>query len=1371
MNLNNTTTNDSSIEPTTIANTTTTTTTTTTTIAVIPTVVNNNEFDKKQTLMNRIKKETEKLFEKDQRLHNHVKELVTLVKEFNRGHIPTNKISGNYVNIYAINDVMKSVSGQNIIPLEILIAGMYQYQTDDKLLNSVYGLNIDTRKWNNVKPDTLSDINFQSNNTTTSAEEITKHIITDFNDVKNKLDKFSAIASYANNTCSQLFGNKNNPPLPNTDLHSHQIQEISKKPSTIKIQTMDKAAVETLKNKIKQLEMEILGLKEKHSREQTEKNDLIRAITVDLDKNEKKYDNSELHMQERNRENLEKFAEELKVKKNEIQKLKDQLSDTRQSLDGCNKNRLEQKQMYSEKIQDLEKQIKELQNTNLQQTISELGDKIAKIYERPEFNQHIELIEKLINERDALQEKINNTNESMDLDQLDVNAVAHELSTFDSDMFNNISMSLPPVQHGSRRKNENKISLQKLIEDLMNQHQEYESYTKQIIIMLLNYIETDPNVSKVFEEPLKALYKARVALKKTHTRKFYLHNSDNSENDEDDADVDIESQQSEILQIENNTDRQQQGSSLQPQHIELSPTLSWPISVENDTNFNIADVAKTWKFNNDNDDQPMSDVSDLPSESSNVNDIAVETCKRKVGSDLCLDISENEQANHIPKMRSIVYNEKNNKKKSLITAEQEEKNKILKLWDNDYSNTDSDTNSSLSSISTNQSNLQRQSFKNIAMPAIIEETNFNDIPVKCFTNYDDFLNFVKLQTVAPPETEYPPVNNTWPFEYNNDALTYSDMFNNISMSLPPVQHGSRRKNENKISLQKLIEDLMNQHQEYESYTKQIIIMLLNYIETDPNVSKVFEEPLKALYKARVALKKTHTRVIGKLKFLQDDADVDIESQQSEILQIENNTDRQQQGSSLQPQHIELSPTLSWPISVENDTNFNIADVAKTWKFNNDSDDDDDIITVNNSNTENAQIAHRQHIESNLPLMPETTLLPISENRFENAISLFLNSDENIDDNINIQTESNNIIPSTIPLDTALLIPTEPSDLNLPILSDDDQPMSDVSDLPSESSNVNDIAVETCKRKVGSDLCLDISENEQANHIPKMRSIVYNEKNNKKKSLITAEQEEKNKILKLWDNDYSNTDSDTNSSLSSISTNQSNLQRQSFKNIAMPAIIEETNFNDIPVKCFTNYDDFLNFVKLQTVAPPETEYPPVNNTWPFEYNNDALTCNEKEQLCDLTMKDYINETSKEITSLNRLVSIFNVISHSWVYDDITALFIHTIAARIARHLKSHMLPEVFTQDLERMKVLKMQSTSFGNTKLGAKLIPTACEKAWKPLRFTMIITQGDEKGMAAKSKLLYLGYYSSMTTSLLTVAAMFYAIPNVNKIISCPAINE
>ncbi|XP_060873660.1 uncharacterized protein LOC132947400 [Metopolophium dirhodum] len=1035
MNLNNTTTNDSSIEPTTIANTTTTTTTTTTTIAVIPTVVNNNEFDKKQTLMNRIKKETEKLFEKDQRLHNHVKELVTLVKEFNRGHIPTNKISGNYVNIYAINDVMKSVSGQNIIPLEILIAGMYQYQTDDKLLNSVYGLNIDTRKWNNVKPDTLSDINFQSNNTTTSAEEITKHIITDFNDVKNKLDKFSAIASYANNTCSQLFGNKNNPPLPNTDLHSHQIQEISKKPSTIKIQTMDKAAVETLKNKIKQLEMEILGLKEKHSREQTEKNDLIRAITVDLDKNEKKYDNSELHMQERNRENLEKFAEELKVKKNEIQKLKDQLSDTRQSLDGCNKNRLEQKQMYSEKIQDLEKQIKELQNTNLQQTISELGDKIAKIYERPEFNQHIELIEKLINERDALQEKINNTNESMDLDQLDVNAVAHELSTFDSDMFNNISMSLPPVQHGSRRKNENKISLQKLIEDLMNQHQEYESYTKQIIIMLLNYIETDPNVSKVFEEPLKALYKARVALKKTHTRKFYLHNSDNSENDE------------------------------------------------------------------------------------------------------------------------------------------------------------------------------------------------------------------------------------------------------------------------------------------------------------------------------------------------DDADVDIESQQSEILQIENNTDRQQQGSSLQPQHIELSPTLSWPISVENDTNFNIADVAKTWKFNNDSDDDDDIITVNNSNTENAQIAHRQHIESNLPLMPETTLLPISENRFENAISLFLNSDENIDDNINIQTESNNIIPSTIPLDTALLIPTEPSDLNLPILSDDDQPMSDVSDLPSESSNVNDIAVETCKRKVGSDLCLDISENEQANHIPKMRSIVYNEKNNKKKSLITAEQEEKNKILKLWDNDYSNTDSDTNSSLSSISTNQSNLQRQSFKNIAMPAIIEETNFNDIPVKCFTNYDDFLNFVKLQTVAPPETEYPPVNNTWPFEYNNDALTCNEKEQLCDLTMKDYINETSKEITSLNRLVSIFNVISHSWVYDDITALFIHTIAARIARHLKSHMLPEVFTQDLERMKVLKMQSTSFGNTKLGAKLIPTACEKAWKPLRFTMIITQGDEKGMAAKSKLLYLGYYSSMTTSLLTVAAMFYAIPNVNKIISCPAINE
>lgn len=55
-----------------------------------------------------------------------------------------------------------------------------------------------------------------------------------------------------------------------------------------------------------------------------------------------------------------------------------------------------------------------------------------------------------------------------------------------------------------------------------------------------------------------------------------------------------------------------------------------------------------------------------------------------------------------------------------------------------------------------------------------------------------------------------------------------------------------------------------------------------------------------------------------------------------------------------------------------------------------------------------------------------------------------------------------------------------------------------------------------------------------------------------------------------------------------------------------------------------------------------------------------------------------------------------------------------------------------------------------------------------------ITKVDESGdkqkeqIAAKKKWVNAGLYSSIASSILAVCATLYALPNVNKMISCPA---
>lgn len=86
----------------------------------------------------------------------------------------------------------------------------------------------------------------------------------------------------------------------------------------------------------------------------------------------------------------------------------------------------------------------------------------------------------------------------------------------------------------------------------------------------------------------------------------------------------------------------------------------------------------------------------------------------------------------------------------------------------------------------------------------------------------------------------------------------------------------------------------------------------------------------------------------------------------------------------------------------------------------------------------------------------------------------------------------------------------------------------------------------------------------------------------------------------------------------------------------------------------------------------------------------------------------------------------------------------------------------------------------------------CDKASKPLKFTMMViliftilaivlivagmlynyygtveaTKPAE--VEAKKKWINMGLYLSVFTSLVTLGAVIYAIPNVNKVISCPA---
>lgn len=106
---------------------------------------------------------------------------------------------------------------------------------------------------------------------------------------------------------------------------------------------------------------------------------------------------------------------------------------------------------------------------------------------------------------------------------------------------------------------------------------------------------------------------------------------------------------------------------------------------------------------------------------------------------------------------------------------------------------------------------------------------------------------------------------------------------------------------------------------------------------------------------------------------------------------------------------------------------------------------------------------------------------------------------------------------------------------------------------------------------------------------------------------------------------------------------------------------------------------------------------------------------------------------------------------------------------------------------------MQSTAYGSTRIGATIVPE-CDKAWKPLKFTMImlliltiltllliisgavynhykLVNAAEKpeDITFKKKLINIGTYGSIFTSFMSVAAVLYAIPNVNKVISCPAV--
>jgi len=106
---------------------------------------------------------------------------------------------------------------------------------------------------------------------------------------------------------------------------------------------------------------------------------------------------------------------------------------------------------------------------------------------------------------------------------------------------------------------------------------------------------------------------------------------------------------------------------------------------------------------------------------------------------------------------------------------------------------------------------------------------------------------------------------------------------------------------------------------------------------------------------------------------------------------------------------------------------------------------------------------------------------------------------------------------------------------------------------------------------------------------------------------------------------------------------------------------------------------------------------------------------------------------------------------------------------------------------------MQSTTYGSSRPGASAV-SDCEKAGKHLKFTMSLililtiftaiiiiaclvyniykkvdSPENTEEIMHKKKLIDIGMYGSMLTSLLTVAAAMYAIPNVNKLISCPPV--
>lgn len=106
---------------------------------------------------------------------------------------------------------------------------------------------------------------------------------------------------------------------------------------------------------------------------------------------------------------------------------------------------------------------------------------------------------------------------------------------------------------------------------------------------------------------------------------------------------------------------------------------------------------------------------------------------------------------------------------------------------------------------------------------------------------------------------------------------------------------------------------------------------------------------------------------------------------------------------------------------------------------------------------------------------------------------------------------------------------------------------------------------------------------------------------------------------------------------------------------------------------------------------------------------------------------------------------------------------------------------------------MQSTTYGSSRIGA-LVASDCDRAPQHVKFTMSLililtiltafiiiacsvynhykkvdTAENPEEILHKKKLIDIGMYGSMLTSLLAVAAVMYAIPNVNKIISCPPV--